>query len=82
MDEEIYLLSAVATVVHDKQIANTLGYKVPQQLYSPMSFVASISYCIENDVLAIWTRFVQIKPSHFHVVLKNGVAFHSVQATT
>lgn len=52
-DEEIYLLSAAAKVVHDKQIANTSGYKVVllrlQQQYALTSYVANL--------LCTWTLY-------------------------
>lgn len=65
-DEEIYLSSAAAKVVHDKQIANTLGYKVVllrlQHQYAPTSYITNIRLCIENNVLDVWTRLVGLKP--------------------
>lgn len=65
-DEEIYLSSAAAKVVHDKQIANTLGYKVLllrlQQQYSLTSYMRNIRLCMDNDVLRVWTRSVALKP--------------------
>ena len=68
VDEEIYMSSAAAKVVHDKQIANTLGYKVVllrlQQQYALTSYITNIRLCIENDVLDVWTKLIELKPHH------------------
>lgn len=65
-DEEIYLSSAAAKVVHDKQIANTLGYKVVllwlQQQYALTSYITNTRLCIENDVQDVWTKLIELKP--------------------